>query len=117
MISLTPELWYQILSLAVTVLGTVAVAALRRYLYARYTDQQIQTARRIAEQTVAYVEQVYREMHGPEKLVPAIDAAKQLATKAGINLTDDQWRTLIEAAVRTLNGWSMPPDQRVPPTN
>lgn len=61
----------------------------------------------IIDAVVRAVEQtVSEEIHGPEKKAIAVEKAKILCNKYGIKMTDEQLDTLIEAAVRAMNGES-----------
>lgn len=99
------SIWYQLLSAIVTIVLTWALGQASRYLRARFSAQQLATAAGVARAAVLFVEQVYRTAHGPDKLQPAIERAKALAASAGITLTDDQWETLVEQAVKQFNEW------------
>lgn len=59
--------------------------------------------KRIAETTVKYVEQVFKDAHGEEKLAAAKAKALALLQAENIDITDEQLEILIEAAVKGLN--------------
>lgn len=103
------ELLYQAIGLVLSIILTVAMNALRKWLFAKYTAEQVATARTIAEDAMRFVEQTVKNVKGEGKLNAAIDNAKQFAAGYGLTLTDAQWKTLIESAVRTMNDWSKPP--------
>ena len=57
----------------------------------------------VAKNAVKYVEQVFRDLHGDEKLNKAMEAASQMLAEKGIAITDLELRVLIEAALAELN--------------
>ena len=71
-------------------------------LYNKYIDNQ--TKKDIVKSTVEYVEQVYQDIHGEEKLDKALDRASELLKEAGITVSHNELETLIEAAVNGFNG-------------
>lgn len=93
-----------VLQLAGTVLMCVAgvVGYQIKKAYNKYVDNQ--TKYDIVNSTVEYVEQVYKDIHGEEKLQKALDRASELLTNAGITVTTTELETLIEAAVNGFNG-------------
>lgn len=56
-----------------------------------------------AELVVQYVEQVYKDLHGPEKFKKAIEAATDMLADKGINITELELRVYIEAALASFN--------------
>ena len=57
----------------------------------------------VAKTVVQAVEQVYKDLHGKEKLDKAIESASQMLLEQGINVTELELRMLIEAAVAEFN--------------
>ena len=53
---------------------------------------------------VGLVEQVYKDLHGDEKLNEALTAASAMLAEKGITITDLELRVLIEAALAEFNG-------------
>lgn len=92
-----------VLQLAGTVLLVIAgvVGYQIKKLYNKYIDNQ--TKKDIVNSTVEYVEQVYKNIHGEEKLDKALDRASQLLKEAGISISHTELETLIEAAVNGFN--------------
>lgn len=96
---------------AVISLASVVITCLFGYIglavkktYTKYVDNQVK--KDVVETTVNYVEQVYTDIHGNEKLQAAKDVVIGILNEKGINITDDELETLIEAAVYGLNqGW------------
>ena len=58
-----------------------------------------ETKRNIVNMTVEYVQQVYKELNGEEKLQKALEQASTLLMEKGINVSEVELRTLIESAV------------------
>lgn len=57
----------------------------------------------VAKTVVQAVEQVYKDMHGEEKLNKALESASEMLAEKGITITDLEMRMLIEAAVGEFN--------------
>ena len=70
-------------------------------LYNQYADTQ--TKKDVVETTVQYVEQVYKDIHGQEKLDKALERASELLKEKGIAVSDTELETLIESAVCGFN--------------
>ena len=82
--------------LAIFTAAATWIGAQAKRLYTRYVTDE--TKKKVVETTVKYVEQLYSDLNGEEKLQKAIDAAtEQLKTK-GVDITDLELRVLIEAA-------------------
>lgn len=65
-----------------------------------------ETAKIVVENAVRYVEQVYKDLHGKEKLEKAIEQVSKVLESKGITITDAEIYMLIESAVYGLNeGW------------
>ncbi len=71
-------------------------------IYNQYIDTQVK--KDVVDTTVKYVEQVYTDIHGEEKLAKAIERASQLLNDQGIIVSVDELETLIESAVNGFNG-------------
>lgn len=81
------------------IFGMLGYAAKR--LCARYiNDDAKRTAARLA---VQFVEQVYKEFHGKDKLAAALETAAELLKKKGIDFDAAEMKILIEAAVAEFN--------------
>lgn len=57
----------------------------------------------IARAAVQFVEQVWKALHGPEKLRKALETAQTLLAKKGIDFDAEEMEILIEAAVAEFN--------------
>lgn len=63
-----------------------------------------QTKKDVARTVVQAVEQIYKDLHGEEKLAKALETASEILTEQGIHVTGLELRTLIEDAVGEFNG-------------
>ncbi|MBS6752302.1 MAG: hypothetical protein KH332_07245 [Firmicutes bacterium] len=70
-------------------------------LQTKYIDTD--TKRKIAATTVAYIEQVYKDLHGDEKLARALVVAASMLSQKGIKTTEEELKVLLEAAVKEMN--------------
>ena len=61
------------------------------------------TKREVAKTAVQFVEQVYKDLHGEEKLNAAFTAASEMLAEKGIVVSDLEMRVLLEAAVAEFN--------------
>lgn len=57
----------------------------------------------IAKSVVRFVEQRFKELHGDEKLHAALNRASVIMAEKGIDFTETEMETLIEAAVAEFN--------------
>ena len=87
---------YMIIAGVFAYLGTQAKALADKYL----NDK---TKREVAKTVVQAVEQVYKDLHGEEKLNKALESASEMLAEKGIMVTDLEMRMLIEAAVAEFN--------------
>ena len=79
--------------------GYVGIAV--KNLYQKYVNSK--TKQDIVKTVVLGVEQIYKELHGEEKLSMALDAASEMLEEKGISFTAFELRMLIEAAVGEFN--------------
>lgn len=70
-------------------------------LYTKYINDK--TKEKVAKTVVQAVEQIYKDLHGEEKLNVALDSAADMLEHKGISVTDLELRMLIEAAVGEFN--------------
>lgn len=73
--------------------------------FKKYLDEKLktETARNLVATTVRYIEQVFKDIHGKEKLDRAKNTLIKLLANKGIVLTDEEIEILIESAVNTMN--------------
>lgn len=77
-------------------LGTQA-----KNLYKQYINTEIKQA--VCRTAVRFVEQVYKDIHGPEKLKQAMKKASEMLYEYGITISDDELIAMLEAAVNEFN--------------
>lgn len=70
-------------------------------LYAKHIDDK--TKENVAKTVVQAVEQIYKDLHGEEKLNKALEAAEEMLEQKGVTVTYLELRMLIEAAVGEFN--------------
>lgn len=87
---------YTILTAIAGYLGIVA-----KNLYTKYVNDK--TKQSVARTVVQGVEQIYKDLHGDEKLEKALESAYEMLAEKGITVTHLELRMLIEAAVAEFN--------------
>lgn len=70
-------------------------------LCTKYINDKTKAA--VAKTAVQFVEQVYKDLHGEEKLNCALSAASEMLSEKGITASELELRYLIEAAVAEFN--------------
>ncbi len=93
---------------AIKELITTAVIALFGWLgiqiknlYNKFITTKI--AKDVCRTTVRYVEQVYKDLHGREKLRKAMERAADILVSKGIFISENELESLLEAAVNEFN--------------
>lgn len=81
------------------VFGCLGYAA--KLLVAKYLTDDTKVT--VARTVVQFVEQVYKQLHGPEKLGQALEAARAMLGKKGIEFDAEEMQVLIEAALAEFN--------------
>lgn len=87
---------YSVLTAIAGYLGIVV-----KNLYTKYINDK--TKQDVAKTCVKAVEQIYKDLHGEEKLQKALEAASEMLMNKNIAITDIELRMLIEAAVAEFN--------------
>ena len=90
------EILFAVLGFIGTVLGFVLKSLAKKHL----NDK---TKQAIAKVCVQFVEQVYKDLHGEEKLFAALERAAEILAEKGIKFSAVEMETLIEAAVAEFN--------------
>jgi len=67
-------------------------------LLGKYLDTA--TKQSVAETSMLYVDQVYDDLHGEEKMEKALSSAETLLNKYGIPFDAEEMRILIECAIK-----------------
>lgn len=70
--------------------------------YTKYINTQ--TKKEIVKDTVKYIEQIYKDIHGKEKLEMAKNKAIEWLNEKGIKISEIELEILIESAVNSLKG-------------
>lgn len=99
------KLAYDVLAIMVPALVTVGVAWLYKRLGVERVAQireQLETKRALAEAAVLFVQQVYWELDGPAKYNQAAAWLSDMAARYGLEISDDEIKGLIEAALKLL---------------
>ena len=79
--------------------GYIGIVAKR--LYTKYVNDKTKQA--VAKTVVQAVEQIYKDLHGQEKLDKAMEAASAMLKEYGITVTELELRMLLESALAELN--------------
>lgn len=92
-----------LLEILATVITAVAsfVGLTIKNAYTKYINTQ--TKKEIVKDTVNYIEQVYKDIHGEEKLKKAKEKALEWLNEKGIKISDIELEILIESAVNGFN--------------
>lgn len=86
-------------ALLCAIMGSLGFAAKRLYEKHINTEEKKSIARTVA----AFVEQVWKDIHGSEKMEKALETASALLKKKNIDYDASEMRVLIEAAVAEFN--------------
>lgn len=78
-----------------------ALGIVVKNLYQKYVNTKLK--RDIVKTAVKGVEQIYKELHGDDKLNKALEAASEMLQGEGIIVSSLELRMLIEAAVNEMN--------------
>ena len=70
-------------------------------LYRKYITTEIK--QNVVRTVVRFVEQVYIDLHGPEKLAQAMEKASEILEGYGITISESELIAMIEAAVNEFN--------------
>ena len=89
------------------ILGTMLVALagifgmVAKNLAVKFLDTDAK--RTLAKTVVQFTEQVYKNLHGEEKLGAALDVFSQLLEEKGIRASETEMKVLLESAVAEFN--------------
>lgn len=90
------ELLYAVIT---ALAGYIGIAV--KNVYTKYINDK--TKQDVAKTAVRFVEQVYKDMHGDEKLNEAFSAASEMLREKSIYVSELELRVLLEAAVAEFN--------------
>ena len=91
----------------VEILGAIITAiagyigVVLKNLYTKYINDK--TKQNVVKTCVQAIEQLYKDLHGEEKLNKVIESATDMLDEKGISITDLELRMLIESAVGEFN--------------
>lgn len=70
-------------------------------IYQKYVNDQ--TKKDVVKTVVQGIEQIYKDLHGEEKLNKALEAASDMLAEKNITITEFELKMLIEATVAEFN--------------
>lgn len=91
---------YDLLYAIVVAIGGF-IGLVLKSLATRFINDKIKA--QVAMTAVKGVEQIYKDLHGDDKLNAALSAAAEMLAEKGINCSELELRMLIEAAVAECN--------------
>ena len=83
----------------VAIFGWLGAAA--KKVFTKIANTKVK--RDLAKTVVQFVEQVYKDLHGEEKLNVAMSAFSEMLAEEGIHVSELEMRMLLEAAVAEFN--------------
>ena len=92
---------FEILATIITALASFIGVSIKN-AYTKYVNTK--TKKEIVKDTVNYVEQVFKDIHGKEKLEKAKERALEWLNEKGIKISETELEILIESAVNGLKG-------------
>lgn len=92
--------FYQIVLMLVIALGGWLGVQVKN-LYKKYVTTEIKQA--VCRTVVRFVEQVYTDLHGREKLRKAMERASAILETYNIYITEEELEAILEAAVNEFN--------------
>ena len=90
--------YIQQIILAVFLALAAFLGAQAKNLYKRWVNTDIKKA--VVKDAVLFVEQVYKDIHGPDKLHAAMERASEILADYGITISETELVTMIESAVK-----------------
>jgi hypothetical protein len=97
----------QVVNVFLGVLGTVLtgvftyIGVVIKNAYTKYINDK--TKKDVVETVVKAVEQLYKDLHGDDKLNKAIEGASEMLAEKGIAVSEIELRYLIESSVNAFN--------------
>ena len=86
-----------------TILGTVSLAIVGVLSNKAKVFFNTETKKNIVSHTVKFIEQVYNDIHGKDKLEKCKEKAFELLRDKGIEINENELMVLIESAVNDMN--------------
>lgn len=97
-----PEWLTDLLNAVVPIVATIALPLVLRYVATKMQAERFAMLRQFVQDLVPAIEQQMEGEAGETKLAYATSVAHRYAQQIGLSLTEEQIRTLIEAAVHGL---------------
>jgi hypothetical protein len=99
---------YGILSMVITAVVGAVGTALGLFVKRLYTNTigdkiKLDTVKEIARVVVKFVEQVYKDIHGEEKMEEALKAFSEMLNNKGITISELEMRVYLESALAEFN--------------
>lgn len=99
---------YGILSMVITAVVGAVGTALGLFFKRLYTNTigdkiKLDTVKEIARVVVKFVEQVYKDIHGEEKMDEALKAFSEMLNNKGITISELEMRVYLESALAEFN--------------
>lgn len=99
---------YGILSMVITAVVGAVGTALGLFFKRLYTNTigdkiKLDTVKEIARVVVKFVEQVYKDIHGEEKMEEALKAFAEMLNNKGITISELEMRVYLESALAEFN--------------
>ena len=98
------EIIIQMIAEYLPIIFTAILTAFVGFIKSKYTKYvNDDTKRNVATDTVKYIEQIYKDIHGNDKLEKAKETMKTLLSEKGIKISEIEMVTLLESAVKNMN--------------
>ena len=98
------EIITQMVTEYLPVILTAVLTTIVGFMKAKYDKvANDDTKKNVVADTVKYIEQIYKDIHGKDKLAKAEEKVKELLEEKGIKISDNELVTLIESAVKDMN--------------
>ena len=98
------EIITQMITEYLPVILTAVLTTIVGFMKAKYDKvANDDTKKNVVADTVKYIEQIYKDIHGKDKLEKAEEKVKELLEEKGIKISDNELVTLIESAVKDMN--------------
>lgn len=94
------EVAKELISVVVMALAGYVGLCIKR-LYRKYVDNDVKAA--VVWDAVRFIEQVYKDIHGPDKYNQALLYIESILEEKGIDYSAEEMEAMIEAAVHEMN--------------
>ena len=98
------EMWKQVIFEGLQGIIGIVITVLLAFIRKKYNQYvNTDTKKKLVNDVVYYTEQVFKALHGKEKLEKAKSTLVTLLNEKGISFTEEELNVLIESAVNQLN--------------